>query len=230
MRSAKDFFDAIARRYDREYALSGPASRERLARMLRELDGKKRVLVLGLGTGRELPALLDAGHDVTGVERSAAMIAECNKRSRTVPIVQADFFAPRLPFDDGSFDAVIALHGTLAHPPRERGDAAYRELAAEVARVLARAGVFYAEVPAAEGLAKLGVPTTGPRSFIHRDPPTGIEIEGVALTKDEWRSAFAPALPTLRIDSLGDLEHVLIAIHGAPSNPGAWAPPTNSTP
>ncbi len=97
---AKTFFDAIARRYDRVYALSGSSSRERLARVLAAIEGKRRVLVLGLGTGRELPALLDRGHEVTGLDVSPKMIALCNTRSRTVPTVEADFWQP-LPFAEG---------------------------------------------------------------------------------------------------------------------------------
>src|SRR5207302_1396932 len=67
-KDARGFFDAIARRYDRDYALSGITSRERMERVIRAIAGKTRVLVLGIGTGRELPALLDAGHDVTGLD------------------------------------------------------------------------------------------------------------------------------------------------------------------
>ena len=172
--------------------------------MLEAIAGRRCVLSLGIGTGRELPALLDAGHHVQGIEISEAMIAECNKRSRTVPIVLGDFYDP-LPFPDGSFDAVVALHGTLAHPPR---DGAHRALASEIARVLSPGGVFYAEVPAAEGLAHLGVAVTGPRSFVHLDAASGIEVPGVALTAEEWRNAFAGLVP--RVEPLGDVEHAIV--------------------
>lgn len=202
----KAFFDAIARRYDRDFALRGEVSRERLAAMLAVIAGKRRVLSLGIGTGRELPALLDAGHDVTGIELSEAMIAECNKRSRTVPIVQGDFYDHPLPFPDASFDAVIALHGTLAHPPAEE---AHRALAAELARVLVDHGIFYAEVPNAAGLAKLGVTVTGPRTFVHRDERTGIDVPGIARTDTEWIDAFAPLVA--QVVPRGDVE---LAIHG----------------
>lgn len=204
--SARTFFDAIARRYDRDYALSGPVSRERMARIVHELAGRTRVLVLGIGTGRELPSLLDAGHEPTGIDVSPAMIAKCNERSRKVPIVEGDFYE-HLPFDDASFDAAIALHGTLAHPPRAGAHAA---LAAELSRVLAPGGVFVAEVPAAEGLAKLGVTTTGSGSFVHRDDASGATIAGVALTADGWRAAFAPALDA-RVEPLGEVEHLVVA-------------------
>lgn len=204
----KAFFEAIARRYDREYALTGAISRERLARVLREISGRRRVLVLGLGTGRELPALLDAGHEVTGLELSPEMIALCNKRSRTVPIVEADFYAP-LPFADASFDAALALHGTLAHPPDAT---AHARLAKELGRVLTSDGVFVAEVPAAEGLARLGARVTGPSTFVHHDAKTGITIEGVALTSEGWCTALQPL--HVRAEPLGDVEHLLVASGG----------------
>jgi SAM-dependent methyltransferase len=207
----KAFFDAIARRYDREYALTGAVSRERLARVLREIAGRRRVLCLGLGTGRELPALLDAGHEPTGLELSPEMIALCNKRSRTVPIVEGDFYAP-LPLADGSFDAALALHGTLAHPPDA---AAHGRLAKELVRVLVPGGVLVAEVPAAGGLPRLGAlgaRVTGPTSFLHRDEASGIEIEGVALTAEGWSAALRPL--AVRAEPLGDVEYLLVASRG----------------
>jgi SAM-dependent methyltransferase len=204
--SARAFFDAIARRYDRDYALSGPVSRARLARVVAELAGRRRVLVLGIGTGRELPALLDASHEPIGIDVSPAMIARCNERARTVPIVEADFYE-RLPFEDASFDAAVALHGTLAHPPRE---GAYAELARELARVLVPGGILVAEVPAAEGLAKLGVMRTADGRFVHRDEASGLAIEGVALAAGQWREALSPHLDA-RVEPLGDVEHLVVA-------------------
>lgn len=216
-RDARRFFDAIAHRYDRVYALSGPTSRERLARVVAELAGRRRVLVLGIGTGRELPALLDAGHEVTGVDVSPQMVAQCNKRSRTAPVVLADFWGP-LPFADGAFDAAIALHGTLAHPPSDDPASAYAALGRELARVLAPGGVFVAEVPAAEALARIATSredeglrarAVGAARFVHEDDAAGVSIEGVALSAEAWRSALAPlearALP------LGEAEHLVVA-------------------
>jgi SAM-dependent methyltransferase len=145
------FFDAIASRYDRAYAPEGRASRARIARVLRELQPRARVLDLGVGTGRELSALLDAGHTPTGVDFSRAMLARCARRARPVPLVEADFWEA-LPFGEATFDAALALHGTLAHPPDA---SAHARLGAELARVIAPGGVLVAEVPSRAWLERV---------------------------------------------------------------------------
>ncbi len=202
------FFDAIARRYDRDYALSGAASRARMKRVVSAIAGKRRVLVLGIGTGRELPALLDAGHDVEGLDFSPEMIALCNKRSRTVPIVRADFWSP-LPFPDARFDAALALHGTLAHPPREDARAALGTFAKEMARILAPGGILVAEVPAAEALDAMGVRRIGATTFVHEDAALGVTLEGIALDAEGWRTALVPL--SAQVEPLGGAEHFIVA-------------------
>jgi SAM-dependent methyltransferase len=155
------------------------------------------VLDLGVGTGRELSALLDAGHAPTGLDVSAEMLAICGRRSRPVPLVRADFWQP-LPFADGSFDAVLALHGTLAHPP---DDGALARLEAELARVLAERGLLVAEAPSPRWLASLPaeglqvgdfrIRRTGPNLCVHEDLVAGVELEALLLSPDEWRERFA---------------------------------------
>ncbi len=97
---AEQFFDAIAGRYDRAYGLPATESRERMARTLRELPAPPaRVLDLGVGTGRELAALLDGGYEPIGVDTSQAMLDKCARRARPVPLVRADFWSAPLPFE-----------------------------------------------------------------------------------------------------------------------------------
>jgi SAM-dependent methyltransferase len=170
--------------------------------------------VLGIGTGRELPALLDVGHEVQAIEVAPAMIALCNQRARRVPIHEGDFYDP-LPFETERFDAVLALHGTLAHPPN---DDALTKLAKEIARVLANDGVLVAEVPRAEALAEVaGAPpegmrieVTGPTTFVHHDDRVGARLAGVALDAEGWRAALAPALEA-NVGSLGPTEYFIVA-------------------
>ncbi len=200
---AQRFFDAVAGRYDRVYAPASRESKERLRRVLSELPPRARVLDLGVGTGRELSALLDAGHIVTGLDFSREMLARCARRSRPVPLVLSDLWS-RLPFEPGTFDVVLALHGTLAHPPSPD---APRTLAADVARVLAAGGVFVFETPLPEWIvgaagddlaSERRVVPRGEGRAVIEDRATGAAIEAVLLSPEAWRRALAPRLSVIK--------------------------------
>ena len=214
---AEAFFDAIAGRYERAYALPSAESRRRMVRVLAALPPPPaRVLDLGVGTGRELSALLDAGYAPTGLDASSAMLSRCGLRARPVPLVRADFWVAPLPFDDGAFDAVVALHGTLAHPP---DDAAIGRLARELARVVRSDGVFVIEVPSptwlerssdALLLADRRVRRMSPRRCVYEDLVTGASIEATLLDEAEWRGALAPAWDA-RVEAIDAVEWLVVA-------------------
>jgi SAM-dependent methyltransferase len=209
--SSARFFDSVARRYDRVYAPGPEETRRSLARVLHELSPASRVLDLGVGTGRELPALLDAGHSPVGLDASQEMLALCARRSRPVPLVHGDLWGP-LPWSDGAFDAVIALHGTLSHPPSAEVRAAFPR---EVARVLRPRGVFVAEVPTEQWLER-AVDSRGGRltmidagRAIHVDDATGASVEVWALPEDGWRCLFEGVL-CVRVEQVGDGELLIV--------------------
>jgi SAM-dependent methyltransferase len=189
------FFDAIARRYDRAYAPDRDATRARMQSLLARLPPGARVLDLGIGTGRELPFLLDAGFGVTGIELSPRMVELCRQRRRKVPIVSGDFYDP-LPFADDAFDCAIALFGTLSHPPDEQ---AHARLARELRRVVKQLVVF--EVPSPHW-------ARNQRALLHRDRSDSIAI--IVPTEDEWRRAFAPHF-SLEIERPNPFELVIVA-------------------
>ncbi|HLK38370.1 MAG TPA: class I SAM-dependent methyltransferase [Polyangiaceae bacterium] len=213
------FFDAIVGRYDRVYALSSAESRVRLARVISHLPpAPARLLDLGVGTGRELPALLDAGYAVTGLDASQPMLEKCARRARPIPLVHADFWRLPLPFEPASFDAAVALHGTLAHPP---GPDAVSALGRDLARVVRSGGTFVAEVPSPawlDVLDRAGPPPegtvrrTGPRACVYEDQATGATIEARLLDATEWRAAFdRRAGWECRVEPAGDVEWIVVA-------------------
>jgi ubiquinone/menaquinone biosynthesis C-methylase UbiE len=209
--AARRFFQAIAGRYEREYALPPHESRWRMERVQRNLPPPpSQVLDLGVGTGRELSALLDAGYEPTGVDLSEAMLERCARRARPVPLVHADFWAP-LPFQDASFDAVIALHGTLAHPP---GDASLGRLAQELARVVRPQGSLVVEVPAPAWLEQAAtdsrVRRIGPHAATYQDPKSGAAIDLRVLSATAWVAVLAPAWVAY-VEPLGEVEWLVVA-------------------
>ncbi len=221
-RLASRFFDAIAGRYDRVYALPAAESRHRMERVVASLPPPPaRLLVLGVGTGRELPALLDAGYAPTGLDVSRAMLDRCARRSRPVPLVEGDFWTAPLPFETGAFEGIVALHGTLAHPPDA---AAVARLAAEAARVVgAGGGRFVIEAPSLAWLDRLPssfdqdagdgerrVLRTGPATLLYEDRVVGGGIEALLLGEAEWRTLLAPHW-RVRVEPLGDVEWFVVA-------------------
>jgi len=156
--------------------------------------------------------LLDAGHEVVGIDASPLMVAECNKRARTVTIVAGDFYEP-LPWDDASFDAVIALHGTLAHPPFE---GAHEGLFAEVARVLRPSGLLFFEVPHAGYLpvaAELGYAVRD-STFVATDAGSALALAGVAWTAAAWTTLLAPHFTVRQAPAPSPYECVFVAVRG----------------
>jgi SAM-dependent methyltransferase len=210
------FFDAIAGRYERSYALAADESRMRMAGVIRELPAPPAsVLDLGVGTGRELTALLDAGYIPTGIDISRRMLERCTRRARPVTLLHGDLWQP-LPFPASSFDAVVALHGTLVHAPDE---GALARLARELGRVAKSGGLWVVEVPSLGWLRRpdpvaerdgRAVRRTGPHSCVYEDQVVGAWVEARVFSEDEWRAALAPNW-TLRIHPLGEWEWRVVA-------------------
>jgi SAM-dependent methyltransferase len=156
-----------------------------------------RLLDLGVGTGREIPFLLDGGYDVTGLDASTAMLERCARRARPIPLVNADFWNT-LPFEDASFGAAVALHGTLAHAP---DDDALTRLASELARITVAGAVWVSEMPSPAWLDDLGrgaafegcvVRRTGLRTCVCEDSATSASIDVRVPSAQEWRVALEP--------------------------------------
>jgi ubiquinone/menaquinone biosynthesis C-methylase UbiE len=129
----------FARFYDR---LMASVEQGGLADMRRALlaSASGRTLELGAGTGHNLPFYTDAVAELVLAEpdpymakRLDARLSEEGTRAREASVIAAP--AEELPFDDGSFDTVVAtlVFCTVQDPERA---------AAEARRVLVEGGVF----------------------------------------------------------------------------------------
>jgi SAM-dependent methyltransferase len=125
-----DWYDAFVRGDGSEWTR---LAEELIAELLGH--GPGRCLDLGCGGGVFVPLLVDRGWSVVGVDLSADQLAVARSSigEQAEALVQAD--AQALPFDPGSFDAVVAA---LVHTDIDRYDLALRE----VARVLRPGGRF----------------------------------------------------------------------------------------
>lgn len=138
--SAAAWYDANAAEFIRGADAADTApDRRRFLDLLRERS-RPRVLDVGCGSGRDLAAFEAAGCHVTGIDPSAAMIAECRRRlSPAARLHQSgllDFDGPA-----GAWDGVWAM-GSLHHLPLDLQVAAWMR----IARMLAPGGTALAWV------------------------------------------------------------------------------------
>src|ERR671931_660645 len=140
------------------------------------------ILDAGCGPGRHALALAGMGYRVVGLDRAAVLLAVGRRAAGGAPwpcFVRGDY--ARIPFPDGSFDAVLNLGTALGYRGEREDLAALREFR----RVLARGGRLVLETA-------------------HRDAAE----PGGALAEDAERTL--PAGSTLRIQRQFDARRGLL--------------------
>lgn len=127
-------FDRAVDYYDETRAVSPSTEARMVAAVSGELQGRGRVLEVGVGTGRIALPLAGAGVDVVGVDLSLPMLGRLvEKGGDAVPSVQGD--ATRLPFATDAVGAAYVVHVLHLIPD-------WREAVAEILRVVRPGGVF----------------------------------------------------------------------------------------
>ena len=136
MKEKKNFWDRNARIYNR-FMRKDRAAYEKMYALIRPVVKAKTVLELATGTGLIAKHIVNAAAHIEATDASAEMIAEAKQDNRSAKLhfsVQ-DMF--RLPYADGSFDAVIVSNALHIVPQPEK---ALRE----IRRVLKDDGVLIA--------------------------------------------------------------------------------------
>ncbi|MDR2698125.1 MAG: methyltransferase domain-containing protein [Candidatus Methanoplasma sp.] len=108
-----------------------------MGKIVLDLEPGSKVLDLGCGTGKTTAVLIKMGLDVTGLDFSPTAIGYCigafgDKAKFT--IAECD----RMPFRDGYFNAVVAVH-ILEH----LNDLQLKDTVREMSRVLAPGGLVF---------------------------------------------------------------------------------------
>jgi len=173
--------DAVRRGYD-ELAEAYAADRnedgrgrEVLSRFLQGLPGSARVLDAGCGQGTPVLRDLHASETAVGMDISRSQLELAADAVPDAALAQGDM--ARLPFRNGSFDAVTAYH-SLIHVPREQ----HQAVVDEFARVLRNGGRLLC--------------SEGPEEWSGANPDwldTGVEMQwhiaGVEATREHLRNA-----------------------------------------
>lgn len=129
---SKEGYDLYANQYDKKLDFLNSFEGDILKKMFKDFRGKS-VLDVGCGTGRLIRLLKDRGAVVTGADISEEMIKIAGKKFPDIKIVNADI--ENLPFEDNSFDVVIAAF-VIVHLK------SFKKAFDEVYRVLKNDGIF----------------------------------------------------------------------------------------
>ena len=119
MKEKKNFWDRNARIYNR-FMRKDREAYETMYALIRPAVKGKTVLELATGTGLIAKNIVNAAAHIEATDASAEMIAEAKRDSRSARLhfsVQ-DMF--RLPYADGSFDAVIVSNALHIVPQPEK--------------------------------------------------------------------------------------------------------------
>jgi ubiquinone/menaquinone biosynthesis C-methylase UbiE len=108
-----------------------------LAFVVSHLEPGARVLDLACGTGRISVPLAEQGFDVAGIDISNRVLGVAREAAPDLDFRQGDI--RELPWEDGSFDAVINMWTAFGYFDSQAED---ERALAEVARVLRPGGVF----------------------------------------------------------------------------------------
>jgi ubiquinone/menaquinone biosynthesis C-methylase UbiE len=129
---AKFDFQHVASNYDDIHVHAPEVSQAIGAYLVQRVGSGRRILEIGIGTGRIARPVLDHGCEVVGFDISHGMLAVAQKR-QIHNLLIADMMT--LPFVDASFDATLAVH-VLHHAPD------WRVALREAVRVLKPGGLF----------------------------------------------------------------------------------------
>jgi SAM-dependent methyltransferase len=161
--------------YERTAADLEPAARHVIE--LAALAPGERVLDLACGTGNAALLAAAAGARVTGLDTAARLVEVARDRVPDAEFVVGD--AQALPFDDGTFDAVVSVFGVIFVPDPARAIAELLRVLAPGGRALVAAWLPEGAIQAMVGVLGRGLVAAGGPSrprFAWHDPDAVREL------------------------------------------------------
>ena len=138
MTRGSDFFSANAGSYDRSrQSLLSDSARDAIVSRLR-VPLQARILDVAAGTGRVAIPITGAGYRVVAVDRSEEMLHVLRSKAATDLVTAVAASGASLPFDNGTFDAVLVARLLYLTPE-------WRNILIEALRVLAAGGHLFHE-------------------------------------------------------------------------------------
>jgi len=155
------------------------SAERKLERFMRRVQAPARVLSVGCGYGKDEAVLAARGYGVTGIDLSAAMIAEAKRRVPAARFQEMDMRS--LLFEEYCFDGVYCM-ASLHHLSRSDAPQALREMR----RVLVPSGTLFISVKEGSGdeLRTLGTGTV--RETFYDDAGFREMLQGAGFTVAEF--------------------------------------------
>jgi len=156
-----------------------------------DIHSTERVLDVATGSGNAALAAARRGCPVVGVDYVPALLDRARRRAEAEGL-EAEFVegdAEALPFEDGSFDVVSSVFGSMFAPNQE-------QTANELARVCRPGG-------------RIGIVAHTPEGFIgqlfktnanHVPPPTGLRSPVQWGTEERLRELFGDTIADIRVE------------------------------
>jgi SAM-dependent methyltransferase len=174
----------------------------------------KKILDLGFGDGRNMPLLHNLGFHVHGLEISQDIcdLTLARMKRLSVDVSLAVGRNDSIPFDDATFDAILACHACYYVDPGKR----FSDNIREIARVLVPGGSFIFSAPIGTSYIMKGATETGDGHMIIANDPYGLR-NGYMMKKFDRESDIETELSPLfgefaigscRNDFWGIEEHV----------------------
>lgn len=141
-RISMERMDGFAPTYDRDWGEISGVHRRMLGDLIGSLPAHATILDIPCGTGKYFPMLLEAGADVTGIDRSRGMLEKAREKFPDVALREGDLQDLS---DQAAYDAVLCIDAMEYVSPED-----WVEVARNLRRAVKAGGALYLTIELAD--------------------------------------------------------------------------------